>query len=274
MKRSRLLSAVTAMVMSICMMSGTFSTASACSNCNPPSDEVHGMGDLPIYYTLEELFAMSDEEFFELYGAESRYDEVRRDAEGVWEHFDKVTYSGISGELMISLPDEKADYTANETEMAIEKLLGDTVKYEIVSPISLDWNYLEENWVYYGNILWVRFPDYNLYAETNDITDKEIIEFAKCWYCVNQVINIYYSHIGSVLAAAPGDEQVLSGDVNFDKTVNLYDSIWLAKGLIKKYKLTDAQLYIADVNKDGSANVFDLIILSRRLINNINTPTT
>lgn len=274
MKRSRLLSAVTAMVMSICMMSGTFSTASACSNCNPPSDEVHGMGDLPIFFTLEQLFEMSDEEFFELYGAEDYYDEVRCDAEGVWEHFDTVTYGGISGKVMASALDERTNYTANETEMAIEELLGDTVKYDIVSPISLDWSYLEENWLYYGDIFWVSFPDYDLYAETNDITDKEIIEFAKCWYCVDQVVNINYYHFNDDLAAAPSDEQVLTGDVNFDKTVNLYDSIWLAKGLIKKYKLTDAQLYIADVNKDGSANVFDLIILSRRLINNINTPTT
>lgn len=274
MKKTKLLSIVTAAAMSICMMLGTFSTASACSNCNPPSDEVHGQGDLPDFYTLEQLFEMSDKEFFELYGAEAYYDEVKRDAEEVIQLFDTVTYGGISGAVMASALDERTNYTANETEMAIEELLGDTVNYEIVSPISLDWNYLEENWLYYGDIFWVRFPDYYLYSQTNDITDKEIIEFAKCWYCVDQVVNINYHHFNDVLAAAPDDEQVLSGDVNFDKSVNLYDGIWLAKGLIKKYKLTDAQLYIADVNSDGSVNVFDLIILSRRLINNMNTPNT
>lgn len=264
MKKNRFLSAVISAAMCVVSMCSAFSVSAE-------DDTDYGMGD---FYTLEQLFEMSDEEFFELYSAESCYNEVKRDAEEVTELFDTVTYGGISGKLMISLPNERADYTANETEMAIEELLGDTVNYDIASPISLDWNYLEENWLYYGNLLWVTFPDYNIYAKTNDITDKEIIEFAKCWYCVNQVINIYYYRFNNDLAAPPSEEQVLSGDVNFDKTVNLYDSIWLAKGLIKKYKLTDAQLYIADVNKDGSANVFDLIILSRRLINNINTPTT
>lgn len=276
MKKTKLLSIVTATAMSICMMLGTFSTASACSNCNPPSDEVHGMGDLPDFYTLEQLFEMSDEEFFALENAKAYYDEVKADSEYFVQVSECKEYGGISGTVWTWLyeEDENVKYTANVTEMEIEELLGDTVKYEIDSPISLDTDYLMDNLLFYGNIFWVDFPDYDLYSQTSNITHKEIIEFTKCWYCVNQVIDINYYHFGTDLSPAPDDEQVLSGDVNFDKSVNLYDGIWLAKGLIKKYKLTDAQLYIADVNSDGSVNVFDLIILSRRLINNMNTPNT
>lgn len=270
MKKTKLLSIVTAMMMSICMMFGTFSTASACSNCNPPSDVVHGMGDLPDFYTLEQLFEMSDEEFFALENAKTYYDEVKADSEYFMQVFDDKAYGGISGKVWTWLyeEDENVKYTANVTEMEIEELLGDTVKYEIESPISLDTDYLMDNLLYYGNILMVVFPEYDLYSQTNNITHKEIIEFSKCWYCINQVIEINYWHFLDDLSPASSEEQVLTGDVNFDKSVNLYDSIWLAKGLIKKFRLTDAQLYIADVNSDGSVNVFDLILLSRRLIEN------
>lgn len=268
MRKTKLLSTVTAIVMSICMMLGTFSTASACSNCNPPSDVVHGMGDLPIYFTLEELFEMSDEEFFALPNAKEYYDEVKSDSERFVQVSEIKEYGGISGMVWTWLyeEDENVKYTANVTEMEIEELLGDTVKYEIDSPISLDVDYLMDNLLYYGNIFWVNFPDYNLYSQTDNITHKEIVEFTKCWYCVNQVIDINYYHYGWVLSPAPGDEQVITGDVNFDKNVNILDAIWIAKGLIKQYKLTAAQLKIADINNDDNVNVFDVILLMRKVM--------
>ncbi len=267
MKKTKFLSVLTATAISACMMFGTLGTASACSNCNPPTDEVHGMGDMPDYYTLDQLFKMSDEEFLALENAQTYYNEVKADSEYFMQVSNSKTYGGISGKVWTNLyEDEGPKYTANQTEREIKELLGDSVKYEISSPISLDVNYLVDNFLYYGNILMVEFPEYNLYSQTNTITDKEIIEFSKCWYCVNQVIDVDYWHFLDVLSSEPGDEQVVTGDVNFDKNFNLYDVIWIAKSLINEFELTKAQVIVADTNGDGVADLHDAINLAKKLM--------
>lgn len=385
MKKTRILSVIISAIMSVSMISGVFSAVAVESESNA--------------YTLEELLAMSDEEFLTLEKAEAYYEKLKKDTE---------MYDGISGTLYMNVSDEGTGYEADVTEEKITELLGDTVNYEISSPLSSD---------IYSTMMFLYFPDYNK-AETDD----DIMEFSKCWYCVDQVVKMYHMPLGIGLGGKPGDvedtetkiytleelfamsdeeflaipeeaygmttencfsqveavsetcgytaafaaelidkkvefeyipnvteneiseligdtiecgmsgiaivayqpyytdtfsfyvygfdklmadksskdinmmlakvmycvrqiipvtnmeaalpkgddykEPVVTGDVNFDKTVDLYDVIWLAKGLTNQFKLTDAQLVIADVNNDGIVNVFDRIMLSRKMLDN------
>lgn len=64
-KLKKILSVFTSVLVGGALLS---STVNACSNCNPPSDVVHGMGDMDIYtYTFNELMQMTDEEVLSIY---------------------------------------------------------------------------------------------------------------------------------------------------------------------------------------------------------------
>ena len=142
-------------------------------------------------YTLEELFAMSDEEFLQLESAQYYYDAIKFDVVGD----ERYNPAGISGCMSSWL--EKKDlgvkYTANITESQIENLLGDTLEYRINSPISVDVEYLMSIGMFaYQNIFSVDFPTLEKSVSSDIIEDEDIIQFAKCCYCVNQVIPVSY----------------------------------------------------------------------------------
>lgn len=220
-------------------------------------------------YTYSELVEMSDEEFLELLAQENKeyyYEEVKGDAEYYEEFFGFDFYGGLSGRLS-KIIDNENDYTANETEMRIQSVLGNTVNYTIRSPISVDKNYLEQNGIYYGNILYVSFPDLNFNAEYQDIPNEAIISMTKCWYCVDQVFDIHYEACDTLLSSSD-DEQVLQGDVNFDRAVNMSDLVHMSKLNVSYYKSTDAQNIIGDLNNDGNMNTLDLCMLCEHLIGN------
>lgn len=249
-------------LISIVVCSGTI-----CSSFVVRAEEnQYATGSLPIpgedFYTLSQLFEMSDEEYFALENKNAAYfyDDIKDDYESVKQVFDIIDYGGISGKVCKSLGDGKTAYTANVTERLIESALGNIVEYEIDSPISLDIDYLMKNNLYYGDIFMVTFPEYNLYSQDTDITDKKIIEFAKCCYCVNQIINVDYQYYNSVLLPAPS-EQVLTGDVNFDKAVNISDALYIVKSQLNLIELTDAQCVIADMNDDDIVDQLDTYIL-------------
>ena len=59
--------------------------------------------------------------------------------------------------------------------------------------------------------------------------------------------------------------EIISGDVNYDKTVSTADVVMMQKSFAKSdgMKLMKA----ADMNGDGKLNVFDLILLKRKIQN-------
>ena len=223
-------------------------------------------------YTLEELFTMSEEEFLALgEDAWGFHYEVKSDAEYFIQVSDTTAYGGISGNVFaeLYLEDEGVKYTANITEKEISALLGDTVEYNIDSPISLDVEELLENNLYYGNLLWISFPEYEVYSGTNDISDEEILEFAKCCYCVNQVIEVKYSDYGAALSVEPSNEEILIGDANLDKSVDLYDVIHITKHVAMNFEFTALQKAITDVNNDGIVNSVDAVSVGMQIMENV-----
>jgi len=237
MKFTKILSIVTSIAMSFCMIS----TPSV--NAEESEEKI---------YTLSELFEMSDEEFLALDNAQSYYESIKGDT------------GNVSGTLWLCLTEEDVDvkYTANVTESEISRLLGDTVEYEINSPISLDF----EDMLVYGNIFDVWFNEYTDNLRDEDMNDKEMFKFAKCYYCVEQVIDVAYYHSAQVLLPAQGDKQILTGDVNVDKKVDIYDAIWIASDLANVFDFTDGQRLIGDINEDGECNLYDAVEIAKSLM--------
>ena len=261
MKKTKFLSALTAIVMCFCAMLSSFSVSAADNNDKK--------------YTLEELFAMSKEEFFALKSneyttGEDLYnlfeDYALQHLEYYQNEYNKDCMY-LSADFMRLLEDEDENkiYTANITEMEIQKLVGDAAKCEIGSPISLDSKFLMENGIFYGNILYVVFPEYESLEETTTLPEEKALKIAKCWFCVNQVIEMGYNSVLYDLSPSY-NEKVIDGDVNFDKKFDLYDVIWIAKSLINEFELTEAQVIVADTNGDGVADLHDAINLAKKLM--------
>lgn len=260
------------------MGSCTALPAYACSNCNPPTNEVHGMGNLPIdpvedRYTLDELFAMSDEDFMSLdddleYIFEIMMNDIN---ELLWTEDDGTKrFGALTGVMQTLLKKEDigVKYVANVTESEIQKLLGDKVKYEITSPLlNMNiWDWEDSDYVHYGNLFCVGFPDYLISrTETPQATEADVMEFLKCLYCVNQVIEVPYMRYGYVLGAAPDCDPVLTGDVNLDKKVDAADAEHMKKALSGEFTLTEDQLKIADYNGDGKFDALD----AEKIINDV-----
>ncbi|MCM1227454.1 MAG: dockerin type I repeat-containing protein [Clostridium sp.] len=239
MKKNKFLCGLTAASIFIGASFGAF-TASAVSETN---------------YTLEELFAMSDEEFLALEKAEEYVAIATGDVNAVYTLFDYTEYGGLSGLIFDSIAegDVGERYKTNITEAEIENLLGDTVNYEISSPlIGLNiWHPEESDFIHYGWLMFVSFPDYEIGStETTKASQTQIMEFAKCWYCVNQVIDLDYYNYGYDLSSSPSNEKVLTGDVNLDKKIDVTDVEYMLMDMNGKIKFTDPQKYIADVNGD------------------------
>lgn len=195
-------------------------------------------------YTLEELFAMSDDEFFALKGADILYEFPCDD-------------TCCSGSIFRMDVLGKDYYIPNVTETEIKKLLGDTVEYDMSSPIEFD-----KHDLYFQVMFSVWFPEFNCQL---DETEK-IIKFAKCWYCVDQVISLDYYWNNIDLSVEPSNEKIITGDVNLDKTVDLYDVVWIAKHLINVFELTEGQQAVGDINEDGKTDLYDAIGIAKTLI--------
>ena len=222
----------------------------------------------PPTYTLEELYNMSDEEFLALDGAQDMYTEIENDVNSVEQYGeDLILYGGISGHL-VELHVQDTNYNANATEQAIEKLLGGTVNYQIESPINIAVDDL-----FYEYKFHLYFNDMDKSAVTGEITEEDIMEMAKCWYCVNQVIDIgYWESLLIGMDVAPGDEPILTGDANFDKSVDIYDVIWISNYIIENYRFTDAQKVISDVNGDSTVDVGDAVKVAMYVLNPESNP--
>lgn len=214
-------------------------------------------------YTYAELLEMSDEAFLQLEGAQEYYDIISNDVAN-------KEYGGISGSVYSWLEKEDLNikYTANVTENSITRLLGNNVEYSICSPISIDVDELMDIGEFaYQNIFSVDFPTFEKRSDSNTITDKEIIQFAKCCFCINQIIPVEYYKTLEPLYGDSG-EKIVIGDVNFDRTVSTLDAVHMAKLNAGYYKSTDAQRKVADLNNDGKINSSDICILIEDLLGN------
>jgi hypothetical protein len=256
MKLCKILSVVTSAILTI---SSSLVIASAQEDYGE-----YGMGDLQSSYTLEELFEMSDNDFFRLYNAQSYYEEIKDDTERYNKLFDTEVYGGISG-YITNFGTETDYYQANITESQLEELLGDTVNYEISSPINSYKGDFTETEIWLSNWFSVTFPDYNLYAGTDNIDDTTIMEFAKCWYCINQVLPVQYATFGYDIDAS-SNLAVTFGDVNVSGTVDVFDAIYIAKDSVGTINFTDFQKKVGDMNGDGECDVFDAIAVAKETV--------
>ncbi len=245
---------VTLVALCICTMTGIVVSAA----------EEYPTGSLPEpgkdFYTLEQLFAMSDDEFLALNGrigsGQIYYNVINYDLNDE----NKFDYErGISGSLSTSVSSSDSMYVKGETEDIIESALGDTVKYQINSPTF-------EDDMYYSYIFQVYFPDYELPAERFSINDEQVMEFAKCWFCVDQVFKISYDGFGTAaIIPTPSTEptpakSTLLGDVDLNDEVGLSDVTALAKYNLNNTAFplgSEAALANADVNNDGKVDSID-----------------
>ena len=242
MKTTKIVSIITAIVMSICMTFGTFSSSAAETQIK--------------FYTLDELLAMSDEEFLaipeEAYGMTAEY------CFSLTEDVSKAF--GYTFTFAAELINKKVDfeYISNITENEISELIGNTIEYSMSNIAIIDHE------PYYADIF--MFYIYESEKLMADKSTKDInMMLAKMMYCVRQIIPV--TNMEAVLPR--GDdykEPVITGDVNFDKSVNLYDVIWIASDLVGIFKLTEVQQEVGDINEDGMCNLYDAIEIAKTLM--------
>lgn len=227
-------------------------------------------------YTLEELFAMSKEEFFDLkitdyFTGEYYYNTFCDYTLEIFDYY-KEQYNEskmyLSANFVKSLKDEDENviYTANITEMEIEELIGDTAECIITSPITIDTDSTTDNVRWGSRKIHVNFPEYeSLFEDTTIVPEDKALEIAKCWYCISQIIPMQYN---SVLYCGSEDDgfNVKDGDVNVDNTIDLYDVIWIASDLAGVFDFTEGQKVIGDVNADEECNLYDAVDIAKTLM--------
>ena len=200
-------------------------------------------------YTLEQLFDMSDEEFLKLEGAESLYNAK----------LSSEPFNNISGMVYYWIGDSVDDgsYKRGKTEKELSALLGDTVKYKFIDPIDNvpeDYKTDDKSKITYRSVFEVKFTDYS--RSENDTTPFDNMKFAKCRYCVDQVIPTKY-----VMSGVPmGIMYTTStkGDMDGNNMVDLADATSIAKYNVGIYPLNSAQILVGDMNGDGVIDSLDL----------------
>ena len=100
---------------------------------------------------------------------------------------------------------------------------------------------------------------------------------AKCYvdhwesYSTNEITIYWNSPLTCLLAMnstarTPEHDDIISGDVNQDQTVNTADVVLLQKYLLGEVSLTETQAKAADVQADNTVNGFDLAVLRQKLV--------
>lgn len=216
------------------------------------STEAEETKQLSTIYTLEQLFAMSDEEFLELEGAQSLYNEkIESDYNNV-----------VTGSIYYWLGDDNdnGSYIRGKTEKELSALLGNTVKYEFIDPIDSVPEYEktgDKDKISYMPVFQLTFSDYSRLEE--DTKPFDSMGFAKCRYCVNQIIPTKY-----VMADVPLGMMCQTrprGDVDNNNEIGIADITCAAKHNIGMYPLNSAQLLVGDMNNDGIVDSLDISAL-------------
>lgn len=100
---------------------------------------------------------------------------------------------------------------------------------------------------------------------------------AKCYvdhwesYSTNEITIYWNSPLTCLLsmnstARTPEHDDIISGDVNQDQTVNTADVVLLQKYLLGEVSLTETQAKAADVQANNTVNGFDLAVLRQKLV--------
>ena len=100
---------------------------------------------------------------------------------------------------------------------------------------------------------------------------------AKCYvdhwesYSTNEITIYWNSPLTCLLAMnstarTPEHDDIISGDVNQDQTVNTADIVLLQKYLLGEVSLTETQAKAADVQANNTVNGFDLAVLRQKLV--------
>lgn len=100
---------------------------------------------------------------------------------------------------------------------------------------------------------------------------------AKCYvdhwesYSTNEITIYWNSPLTCLLsmnstAGTPEHDDIISGDVNQDQTVNTADIVLLQKYLLGEVSLTETQAKAADVQANNTVNGFDLAVLRQKLV--------
>lgn len=203
-------------------------------------------------YTLEELFAMSDEEFLEL-------GEMAEACKVIVEKKLILGETNLYGNFSVSLKDSLYGYQSITTENKIESVLGDTLAYEYGTPLTK----LMTN-SYYWDSIDITFIDYYNDDLGIDGTSENIMNHAKILYCLKQIDN--YSYTSNANVDSSSEENVIIGDVTLDQKVDLYDAVWISKDLIGVFEFPETLNAVGDLNNDGMCDLYDVIEIAKTLI--------
>ena len=256
MKKSKFISCLTGFTMMAAML-GNLPCVSAEESISLPiaaSEKAADADQSSKTYTLEQLFAMSDEDFLKLEGAKSLCDEKLIDSNSPFKDTTGTVYYWLGGST------DNGSYSRGNTEKELSALLGNTVNYKFIDPVDSvpeDEKTDDKNKISYSSVFEVEFPDYAVSEE--DMASFDNIKFAKCRYCVNQIIPTKYIKSGVPMGIMW--QTSIKGDMDGNDMVDLADATSIAKYNVGIYPLNSAQILVGDMNGDGVIDSIDLSTL-------------
>lgn len=111
--------------------------------------------------------------------------------------------------------------------------------------------------------------------------NPDMLEAGMAYYSYETIINSINGNLGNYDIAYVGDKgaeltvtrvyivsenSYVTGDVNNDGTVDIFDAVKIAKYVIGGESLSEENISIADVNGDGEANIYDATAIAKTAI--------
>ena len=84
----------------------------------------------------------------------------------------------------------------------------------------------------------------------------------------NSTAQAYAEKYGYKFELIGTEPEVITGDLNGDKSINIADAVLLQSYILEKQELTEEQYKNADINGDGYVDSFDMVLLRRMIIEN------
>lgn len=198
-------------------------------------------------YTLEQLFEMSDEEFLQLDNAKNYYDNIKASSEKAG-YIRFNFYENVFNDNL---------YEYYYTEKKIYELLGNEIEFDLSSPVTASED------TYYNWYLKISSDNFNY--ELSEIKEDDYIFISKLYYCLRQVCNVGYMPLNTALL----NPNIIFGDVNADKVINVRDAALLAYSIANN-NFEKIDVNAADFNHDNKVDIRDcskisLYILAKNL---------